>query len=95
MMLEDIKKETVPVQSRWGERMPLMACEECGELIQAISKLERKLHAKKSYDHEYQNLVEEIGDLFITVGALMNRYCITPEEINKAMDDKLNEDREW
>lgn len=93
MTYSELKERTKPVNDHWESRMPLMACEECGELIQAISKLERKLYAKKPYDLEYQNLVEEIGDLFITVGALMNRYCITPEEISKAMDDKLSEER--
>lgn len=93
MNYSELKEMTKSVNDHWGCRMPLMACEECGELIQAVSKMERRLFAKKPFDDEYENLVEEIGDVFITMGALMNHYCITADEIVKAMNDKLTEER--
>ena len=93
MTILDIKEKTLPVNVRWGNRMPLMACEECGELIQAVSKLERKLFVHKSFDDEYDHLIEEIGDVFLTMGALMNRYCISAIDIEKAIDSKLSEER--
>ena len=93
MTLLDLKEKTMTVNTHWGSRMPLMACEECGELIQAISKLERKLFAHKPFDDEYDHLIEEIGDVFLTMGALMNRYCISAIDIEKAIDSKLSEER--
>ena len=93
MSYKELKAQTRSVNDHWGCRMPLMACEECGELIQAVSKLERKLFAKKPFDEEYDHLKEEIGDVFITMGALMNHYCIDPDDITKAMDDKLSQER--
>ena len=93
MTVKDLKEKTASVNEHWGNRMPLMACEECGELIQAVSKMERRLAAHVAFDKEYDNLVEEIGDVFITMGALMNRYCVSAEDISKAIDSKLSEER--
>ena len=102
MTLEDIKKVTVPVQRRWGERMPLMAAEEAGEYIQAISKLERKRYWKKgetprvnggAMDSSINQLVEEMGDVLIGMGALANRYNIGADEIAYAIARKLSEER--
>lgn len=93
MTIVDIKEKTLPVNVHWGSRMPLMACEECGELVQAISKLERKLFANESFDEEYDHLIEEIGDVYLVMGALMNHYCISAIDIEKAIDSKLSEER--
>ena len=98
--LEEIKEMTEPVWLHWRERMPLMAAEEAGEFIQAVSKLERKLWARDiegddsvRTEAEYDHVIEEMGDVLIVIGALANRYSITADEIEKAIRDKLSEER--
>ena len=47
----DLKKMTGGVNQFWGVRMPIMAAEESGEVLKAISKLERFLYAHfEDYD---------------------------------------------
>ena len=100
MTLDKIKKMTEPVWLHWRERMPLMAAEEAGEFIQAVSKLERKLWARDiegdesvRTEVEYDHVIEEMGDVLIVIGALANRYNITADEIEKAIRSKLSEER--
>lgn len=100
MTLDKIKEMTEPVWLHWRERMPLMAAEEAGEFIQAVSKLERKLWARDiegddsvRTEAEYSHVIEEMGDVLIVIGALANRYSITADEIEKAIRDKLSEER--
>lgn len=100
MTLDKIKEMTEPVWLHWRERMPLMAAEEAGEFIQAVSKLERKLYARDiegddsvRTNAEYDHVIEEMGDVLIVIGALANRYSIAADEIEKAIRDKLSEER--
>lgn len=72
------------VADYWDDKMPMMAMEEMGELIQAISKLERKGKAVRS------NLVEEIRDVYISLMALQYRYNIQMSEIEEEIEKKLN-----
>ena len=77
-----------------------MAAEEAAEFIQAVSKLERKLYAREeladnsiNVDTEMDNLIEEMADTMIVIGALMNRYGIDAEDIIDALCDKLLQER--
>lgn len=81
-------KKCVEVDEYWNEKMPIMACEEAGELIQAISKAERK--GVKFESETYQNLVDEIGDMYITLMALQNHYNINEGDIEVRIEKKLN-----
>lgn len=65
--------------------MPMMLMEEAGELIQAVSKVERK-----GLDFEKQNLIDEIGDMYISLMAIRARYEISEKEIQKRIEHKLN-----
>lgn len=99
MTLLKIKELTESVNLHWGSRMPLMAAEEAGEFIQAVSKLERKLYSPQSgrtYDieDEMDHLVEEMGDVLIVIGALANKYGIPAIDIQEAIESKLLEERE-
>lgn len=81
-------KDVKEVAKFWGDKMPLMACEEMGELIQAISKYER------SVDHidieiNKMKIEKEIADVVISMYALCEYYKIDPENLNKAVDAKL------
>lgn len=99
--LERLKETTESVSVHWKARMPLMAAEEAGELIQAISKYERKLYAAANHEaidsaaitFAFDHLIEEMGDVLIVIGALANHYGIGPEEIERAIRDKLSEER--
>ena len=100
MTLFEIKMVTGSVNRHWKERMPLMAAEEAAEFIQAVSKLERKLYAREeladnsiNVDTEMDNLIEEMADTMIVIGALMNRYGIDAEDIIDALCDKLLQER--
>lgn len=97
LTLQKLKDITKPVQIRWGGKVPLMAAEEAGEYIQAISKLERHLSAcagnPANCNEEMHNLIEEMGDVLITMGNLMNRYKIAPAEVAEAVKSKLKEER--
>lgn len=65
----------IDVADYWGVKMPMLLVEECGELIQAVSKYER-FHSgvypekditeinKESEALRY-NLLEEIRDIYI------------------------------
>lgn len=84
-----IDKRIVEVEKFWGDKMPMMAMEEAGEFIQALSKLERKGSAEAK-----QNLKEEIRDMYISLGAVITRYDIDSQEIIDMMDEKLNTKKE-
>lgn len=83
------------VQYYWGERMPMMVMEEAGELIQAISKYERKNGVREVS----QNLIDEIGDMYISLMALQLQLNEKIEAelgdtvgnlIEKRIEEKLN-----
>lgn len=59
----------------YGKTLQSVVCmEECGELIQAISKMLRGKDAKA-------NLIEEIADVTICLGLLREMYGISEYEI--------------
>lgn len=61
------------IVKKWSQTDPLLetiAMEECGELIQAISKIVR--YGKD--DARLESLAEECGDVLICVDALMKKY---------------------
>lgn len=71
----------------WGDKMPMMAMEEAGELIQAVSKVERET---KNPSLALNNLIDEIGDMYIVLEALTQRYAIDPAAICERIGTKLN-----
>lgn len=74
------------VDKYWGERMPMMAMEEAGEFIQAISKVER------GKDGSIEHLAEEIGDLIIAIEAIRHHYAIDPDMIVEKLAEKLRKE---
>ncbi len=71
----------------WGDDMPMMAMEECGELIQAISKYKRKPTAERA-----ENLKRELADVYIATEALLRMWDLEfgAEECRKYMEEKLS-----
>lgn len=79
----------------WGDLFPMMAMEECGELIQAISKMERfkSGHLPKYADHEMSykdNLLEEIRDVYMVLATLQVLYDIKNTDVQKSINEKLD-----
>lgn len=69
----------------WGEKVPLMVAEECGELTVAISQRER---GRISDDA----VAKEIADVIISCGMLCQRYDITLEEVVEKIVNKLSKE---
>lgn len=66
-----------------GDNMEVIAMEECGELIQAISKAKRdKL--------DYENLCEEIADVFICLEWIKEKYNVLDEDVQAWVEAKTN-----
>ena len=76
-------KPYAEVNNHWGDKMPLMACEEMAELIQAISKFERGKDNK-------QDIITEMADVWISCCALANRYDISEAEVGEAIWKKMD-----
>lgn len=71
------------IEEFWGEKVPIVACEELGELITAISHRERG-----RIDNE--RVAEEIADTIISCGMLMRRYKISDELVQMKLIEKTN-----
>lgn len=89
--IEDAKD----VAYHWDNLMPTMAMEESGELIQAISKLERLLRSDdympiEKFEECKENLIKEMRDMYISLAALTVYYEIHPNVIQAAINEKLN-----
>ena len=72
------------VADHWGNKMPMMAMEEAGEFIHAVSKYERE-RSEEAREH----LIEEIADMMIGIDALRVRYDIRLSDVGAAMNKKL------
>ena len=96
---DNVKSKIKEVADHWGAMMPMMTMEECGELIQAISKLERcggttwLNNVNSHYVNEYrQQVIKEIADVNIAMNALMVHYGIDAREVAIAIGNKLLKD---
>ena len=79
----------------YGEDAQSMVhCEECAELIQAISKMRRVRNAGKDDCEAYYNLVEEIADVLICMEQMRVMYEISDHEIQGFIDKKCQRQEE-
>ena len=67
------------------EELLVVLQEECGELVQAIAKLNRF----GKTDLNMKNIESEMGDVFALCKILMEEGYINPEAIMKAGDRKI------
>ena len=79
----------------WGDEMPMMAMEEAGELIQAISKLERYYNGKGIREQDTEanlrtDLIKEMADVEIAIRALLEHYDMNYNLLKTKVGDKLN-----
>lgn len=74
------------ISEYWGDTMPMMSMEEVGELLQAISKHERK----RNLDTR-QDLIKEMADMYISLMSLQWRYGIDCSEVQGAINRKVQQ----
>ena len=63
------------------QKQSMVAMEECAELIQAISKMQRK--------GSLNNLIEEMADVLIMIEQLKMMFCIKNSVVEKVVDAKI------
>ena len=72
-------------------------CEECGELVQQAAKRMRILRGENptplSMSANYENLVEEMGDILSCIKVLKEKYGLT-DELDKVVSGKMARWRE-
>lgn len=91
-MTEGQKRTCQEILARHGElEQSLVACEEAGEFIQAVSKC----HRKKDDTHAVQLLISEIADIEIMMEQLKAQYAIMDSEVNDEIERKLKIRREY
>lgn len=70
-----------------------IAMEECAELIQAISKMNRTDGDAKEYLKSKLNLEEEIADVMVCIDQIKNIYNISDSKISELANYKINRQR--
>lgn len=87
MTTEDINK----IVNYFGNKTPIVAMEECGELIQAISKMERDELAKcPGVNNSIKdNLIEELADVYICIEMLGDYYGISSDVFWSMVEQKI------
>ena len=69
--------------NKWGEPIQLiMVVEEIAELIKEISKYFRRKDNR-------ENIIEEVGDVYIMLEQMKIIFNITDEELNTIIDQKI------
>lgn len=69
-------------------KQAMIHMEECGELIQAISKMRRAKRDGIPDARIYDNLVEEVADVLICMEQIMEMYDIKDWELQRMLDKK-------
>ena len=98
----DIHEEPLSKQEAHERRLYLgVMQEECAEVIQAISKINRfgidSYHPAHPSTTNRDNLISELGDMMAMVQLLMKvpSLRLTPEEIEVAMHKKFDKMKFW
>jgi len=85
MTEQEMKNAITIIAMHYGMKAQSMqTCEECAELIQAVSKLTRGVT-----EIRILALVEEIADVRIMMSQLMQLYGIPEHEVSERIDEKL------
>ena len=85
MTEQEMKNAITIIAMHYGVKAQSMqTCEECAELIQAVSKLTREVT-----EIRILSLVEEIADVRIMMSQMMQLYGIPEPEVSERIDEKL------
>lgn len=88
-MTENQKAKCAAIYAHYGAQSQLrQLCEECGELIQAACKLQRKIDSERPAAQELVNLMEEIADVSIMVEQVSKLFGSKP--LSVMIDRKLD-----
>lgn len=92
LKFSDVEIRCGEIADYWDNLMPMIAMEECGELIQAISKMERDDLAMVPgiKSRQKQDVIDEMGDVLICMSALSHRYSISEDDILNRLEAKIN-----
>jgi len=71
------------------EKQALQLCEECGELIQATSKMVRSNYS----DETIRKMSEELADVMVVAKQFMQIFHISDDELRRIMEQKIY--RQW
>ena len=76
------------------QQLMVVTMEECGELVQACSKILRRqeLYSDSKY---VQNLKEEIGDVYCMIKLMQEWDVVSWEELEKRDELKRNKLKKW
>lgn len=75
-----------------AERCTLNVMEECGELMQAVSKLRRKVKAGEDCSQSlFDNLAEEAAHVYMAIQTICHLYNIGPDKINQQIEMALKQ----
>ena len=87
MTEQEMKNAITIIAMHYGMKAQSMqTCEECAELIQAVSKLTR---GETTSAVRIMSLIEEIADVRIMMSQLMYLYGIPESEITNQIEEKL------
>ena len=84
----EIPEQRKVISTYGAKAQTVIHCEECAELIQAISKMHRIRLAEADDKDAYYNLVEEMADVLICIEQLKEIYGVNDSEIQKLVDFK-------
>tara|TARA_B100001146_G_C15860390_1_gene297455 strand:- start:190 stop:444 length:255 start_codon:yes stop_codon:yes gene_type:complete len=73
------------------EEMLVITAEECGELIQACSKVIRS----KGKTEYLKNLQDEVGDVVCMIKLLIESDLVTEEQIDNRVREKKQKLKKW
>ena len=82
--------------SKNGEEILLITAEECGEVVQAITKIFRfGLNAEYNGVTNTERLIDELGDLTCMIGLIMKELNLSEDVMQQSAFEKLQKLRKW
>lgn len=93
-MANNDKKLYNTIVEKQGNLLYMTLSEECAELIQACSKIQRKKFFNKDFSEEIDNLLEEIHDVEMNLFVIKEQLVREPS-LNLTREDVENRLQEW
>lgn len=70
------------------EAQAMVQCEECAELIQSISKLQRAKNMELNEKPAIEHLTEEMADVLVCMGQMQELYGISDDALQEMVNRK-------
>ena len=89
-------EQKVTELSKNAEEILLITAEECGEVVQAITKIFRfGLDVEYNGITNTERLIDELGDVVCMIGLVMEEFNIPEELLSQSAFNKLEKLRKW